>query len=488
MELNYKRTFGLVVLGIAGFHLAYQFKACSFLILLYLFCLAGLARQRTNRRAFYLGLAIGMLAYGPQLSCFYAIFGPAAIVLWLVLAFWIGLFGLLSRLCLVHCGPAIWLIVSPFLWTGLEYFRSELYFLRFTWLNAGFAFSEHVNTVPFSTLGVYGIGFVLMLAACAVHFWLMRVRARSASVETSEPLASNVQRIAALSWPPRAPAATGGLLATGALAVWTNGPLLRTQPPLETNGVAVAGIQMEFPGDPQVMTALNRVKKQCPQAPLIVLSEYTFTDPLPDYVRKWCRENQRYLIVGGKDFVTDQKFFDTAFVIDPRGEVVFRQAKSVPIQFFNDGLPAREQALWNSPWGKIGICICYDLSYSQVADRLVRLGAQALIVPTMDVIDWGKHEHELHARVAPVRAAEYGLPIFRVASSGISQLIERRGAVLASAPFPGEEAIVSGWLDIGPVGRIPLDRVWARVAVAVTVLFVASLMIGALKLKLSRQR
>jgi apolipoprotein N-acyltransferase len=54
----------------------------------------------------------------------------------------------------------------------------------------------------------------------------------------------------------------------------------------------------------------------------------------------------------------------------------------------------------------IGICICYDLSYSRVTDRLLRLGAQALIVPTMDLIDWGRRQHELHARVAPMRAAE----------------------------------------------------------------------------------
>ena len=45
----------------------------------------------------------------------------------------------------------------------------------------------------------------------------------------------------------------------------------------------------------------------------------------------------------------------------------------------------------------------------------------------MDVADWGRHQHELHARVAPVRAAEYGIPIFRLASSGISQGVNRPG-------------------------------------------------------------
>ena len=91
------QTAALAAFGVIAFHLAYSFATCSFLILVYLFSVAALARQRTGRRAFYFGLTIGLLAYGPQLSCFYTIFGPAAVALWAVLAFWVGLFGLLAR-------------------------------------------------------------------------------------------------------------------------------------------------------------------------------------------------------------------------------------------------------------------------------------------------------------------------------------------------------------------------------------------------------
>jgi apolipoprotein N-acyltransferase len=155
------------------------------------------------------------------------------------------------------------------------------------------------------------------------------------------------------------------------------------------------------------------------------------------------------------------------FVISPAGEIVFRQGKKVPIQFIKDGLPAPEQKLWISPWGKIGICICYDLSYSRVTDRLVAQGAQALIVPTMDVVDWGKRQHELHARVAPLRAAEYGIPVFRVASSGISQLVDPRGRIVANAPCPGEGAMLSGILEMRARGHLPPDRWFAPFATAI---------------------
>ena len=143
----------------------------------------------------------------------------------------------------------------------------------------------------------------------------------------------------------------------------------------------------------------------------------------------------------------------------------------MPIQFFKDGLPAPEQKVWNSPWGKIGFCVCYDLSYTRVTDELVRQGAQLLIVPTMDVEDWGRHEHELHARVAPVRAAEYGIPIFRLASSGISQAVAGGGQVVAKAPFPGSGEILSAKLrlanawfaPVGPISRAGLRRHYRHV-------------------------
>ena len=88
----------------------------------------------------------------------------------------------------------------------------------------------------------------------------------------------------------------------------------------------------------------------------------------------------------------------------------------------------------------------------------VHQDTQALVVPTMDVADWGAAQHRLHARIAPVRAAEYGLPVFRVCSSGISQVVDARGCVRAYAPCPGQGAILAGVLDLGTPGQLPADR------------------------------
>ena len=433
--LNGRKAALLVLAAAVCFHAAYS-TPLALLIFGYVGCLIQLARLRTTRLAFYVGMAAGLLCFGAQLEFFWRIFGRASLVLWVILAFWIAVFTALMHVAYVRLGAyrAAWL--APFLWTGLEYFRCELYYLRFSWLNVGYALSGTRGI--FSALGVYGVGFI-------AAFWAALI------------LAGRFKLLI--------------LTFIGVLA-YTVMPMLFWKAS-SGSPVKVAGVQMEFPSDGEVTSNLRNLVKQYPAAQLVVLSEYTLDGPVPDKLKEWCRENGKYLIVGGKDPVPNDAYYDTAFVVGPTGEIVFKQAKSVPIQFFADGLPASEQKVWDSPWGKIGICICYDLSYRRVTDRLIRLGAQALIVPTMDVVDWGGHEHELHRRVAMTRAAEYGVPIFRVGSSGISQVVNCYGVEEATAPFPGDGATLSADLRIGDAGRLPLDRFLAPLSVAVTAAFIS---------------
>ena len=238
--------------------------------------------------------------------------------------------------------------------------------------------------------------------------------------------------------------------------------------PVSGQGVAVAGVQLEFKTEAEVLAALDRLIEIQPESELLVLCEYAFDGPIPERTKEWCRQHKRYLVAGGKDLASGSDFYDTAFVVGPDGNIVFRQGKSVPVQFMKDGLPAVSQQLWDSPWGKIGICICYDLSYTRVTDKLIRMGAQALVVPTMDIKNWGKHQHELHARVAQVRAVEYGVPIFRVASSGISQLVNNRGHTDARADFPGESEMLAGRLVPRKPGSLTIDRYLAPTSTAVS--------------------
>jgi apolipoprotein N-acyltransferase len=431
----------LAVGAIVAFHLAFAWRATGFFYFAYLACLFNMAciGHRNARHAFYAGFQIGLGTLGVQMGFLWTIFHGTAVPLWCVLAFWPGVFVALGHWTQLRWGRATgsWLI--PTIWFGIEYFRGELYFLRFSWFNAGYATADSLTFHPLHGLGMYGTGFVMIL------------------------IAAQLGRLTGMK---RGLAYTA---TTAALGLVLN--LSTDQKPSATipsgYGPEVAGMQLEFPFAPELPSHLDKLVLSNPRAELLILSEYTLDGPVTPAIQAWCSANGRYLVIGGKKPAPSGGYYNTAFVVSPKGEVVFSQAKAVPIPFFADGLPAESQSVWQSPWGKIGICICYDLTHSRVTDRLVRLGAQALIVPTMDVEDWGARQHQLHARVAPVRAAEYGIPLLRVASSGISQLVDVGGRVTASAPFPGQGAMLAGRLEMGAPGRLPLDRVLGPVAAAV---------------------
>jgi apolipoprotein N-acyltransferase len=428
--------------AVACFHLAYEYAVCAPLIIGFLHALFRLAHVSQRRDAMFLGWMIGLLIYGPQLAFFWTIFGAAAISLWFVLGTWLAAYLVLQRFVLLRLNARWARLAAPLLWIGLEYFRSELYYLRFSWLNVGYVFSAFPDWALLRHLGMYGIGFLLML------------------------LAANL---------PRGRKRYPTLLVAGAVAVILTVTLRGNHPP-SLQQVKIAGVQLEFQADDDIRKALDALHREHPDAQLIVLSEYTFDGPVPSWMKEWCAMHRRYLVVGAKDYLDakETQFHNTAFVIGPEGQIVFQQAKAVPIQFFSDGQPATEQRVWNSPWGRLGICVCYDLSYTRVTDELIRQGAQGIIVPTMDVQEWGERQHRLHGRVAPVRAAEYGVPIFRLCSSGISQAVRADGHVLATASFPGQGEMIATTMTLADGGgRLPLDRwlVWPSVLFAVLISF-----------------
>ena len=50
-----------------------------------------------------------------------------------------------------------------------------------------------------------------------------------------------------------------------------------------------------------VVPWLGPMLAKFPDADVFVLSEYTFTGPVPDRIKAWCRKNRKYLVVGGED-------------------------------------------------------------------------------------------------------------------------------------------------------------------------------------------
>ena len=413
----------LILVACGSSILAFSFPIMGGFIFIYPISIILLSQRCTLKSSLYLGFVIGLLTTAYHLFFFSGIFGPLAFLLWSVLGIWLSLFSASANLAFKRFGSKAYFLM-PFFWLFFEYFRSEIYVLKFSWLAPGMALSHRYWNF-LASYGFYGATFLVLTLFSAMQMW--RSSRRFSMI----------------------------LLIIG-MVILGNVPTPYSE---IKSGPIVSGIQMEHLNRGAVLNGLNKLITHKPETQLVVLSEYTFRNGVSDIFRDWCKLHNCYLMVGSTDPLSDGKFRNTVFVIDPQGKTVFKQGKSVPIQFFRDGEPANSQEIWNSPWGKIGIAICYDLSYTKVIDRLVEKGAEMLIIPTMDSADWGAYQHNIHSFLAPVRAREYQIPIFRLASSGVSQVVSDGGLVLKFAPYPGRGAIISSHLMYrSGGGSVPMVR------------------------------
>ena len=161
----------LATASAVAFHTAFLVPALFPLVIVQLSCLFALRRLATPRQAFYLGLMAGMGVYPVQMGFLWSIFGAAALPLWLILAVFYGLFVLALQRVEFHWGSPWTLTLAPVLWCGIEYFRSEVWWLRFSWFTSGTCIPSDALGL-LRVFGVYGSGMLAALAGAASCRWI----------------------------------------------------------------------------------------------------------------------------------------------------------------------------------------------------------------------------------------------------------------------------------------------------------------------------
>ena len=114
-----------------------------------------------------------------------------------------------------------------------------------------------------------------------------------------------------------------------------------------------------------------------------------------DYSYKFLSEiskrNNIYLIAGSIPEKEDNNIYNTSYVFNRQGEKIAKHRK---IHLFDidiknkqtfresDTLSAGDKVtVFDSEFGKIGLCICYDFRFPEIARLMVDKGAKAIIVP-----------------------------------------------------------------------------------------------------------
>lgn len=185
------------------------------------------------------------------------------------------------------------------------------------------------------------------------------------------------------------------------------------------------------------------------------------------FFRNLARETGTWIMTGTLGcLLPDGRVANRAFVIDPQGEIKARYDK---IHMFDVDLaggesyresatyrPGEQAVVAPTPWGGLGLTICYDVRFAYLYRALAKAGASIITVPAAFTVPTGRaHWHVL----LRARAIETGAFILAPAQTGIhdggrgtyghSVIISPWGEVLADA---GEEpGIILADLDLSKV-------------------------------------
>lgn len=194
--------------------------------------------------------------------------------------------------------------------------------------------------------------------------------------------------------------------------------------------LSLAALQLELCVEDNlslVEKEIDLVKKRFPWIQMVVLPELCTFGPSPDLAvkmpgevescfREAAKKNDIWLIPGSIFERDGQDVYNTAPVINPKGEVVARYRKQYPFLPYEKGVTAGNKfVVFDIPGaGRIGLIICYDQWFPETVRTLAWMGAEAVICPTLtNTID-----REVELSIARSNAATNQLYFLNLNSAG----------------------------------------------------------------------
>jgi apolipoprotein N-acyltransferase len=177
-----------------------------------------------------------------------------------------------------------------------------------------------------------------------------------------------------------------------------------------------------------------------PRPDIVVLPEYSFvTDPMRQpkllaKLRNVAQTNGSYLLFGAKDEQNardDTTFRNTAYLFAPDGSEAGRHVKIHLVHFLKDGISGTTARALSTPLGRLGVSICFDNDYPDVARRLAADGAEVFLVPNAEPLEWGDVEPTQHRLLFQMRAAENGRWLARADVAGGTSVVAPNGQTTA---------------------------------------------------------
>ena len=444
---------------------------------------------RSGRAAFGHGMALGVCYLG-VMAYWIVVFaghliGPALSLLgWALVtayqAFYLGIWALGAQWLKQHPNPWAWRLGVPALWAAVEWWR-QAGTLGLGW--GDLAYTQHL-ALPVLQItkltGIWGLAFLIVLVNTAGATHLPRfagtppetgggrgpdteIKRIPDRVSFSSRFGRSTREAGEVGFPLLTAALLLAALAYGFIAI--HAEHLR---PSFTAAALQGNIDQNVPQDPAYTARVTRTfVGQSREAArrgtrLVVWPETAYPGflqsptPARQAVAAEAVQNRQAALIGGVEYdAGTRKNANSLFVMDVQGRVTgsYQKRQLVPFGEFVPGrrwLPSLEalhvtgldmQAgadtqplLDGGPGiGKIGATICFESSYPRFLREQVARGAGLLVVSTDDTWFGRTAAARQHSAIAAVRACEADRYLVRSAATGISQVIDPTGRVLAEA-------------------------------------------------------
>ncbi|MGL5753720.1 MAG: carbon-nitrogen hydrolase family protein [Paraclostridium sp.] len=109
------------------------------------------------------------------------------------------------------------------------------------------------------------------------------------------------------------------------------------------------------------------------------------------YLSKLAKKYNIYLVAGSMPEVDEHnKIYNTSYVFDRNGDLIGKHRKihlfdmQINDKFIKESntiTPGSDITVFDTEFGKFGLCICYDLRFTDIFNIMVAKGAKAIIVP-----------------------------------------------------------------------------------------------------------
>lgn len=129
----------------------------------------------------------------------------------------------------------------------------------------------------------------------------------------------------------------------------------------------------------------------------------TIPGPATEFFSEIAKKHHIYFIPGSiyefDESLPEGKFYNTAVVFNPEGELIAKYRKMTPWRPGEDAAePGREYCVFDIPERntKVGLQICYDLNYPEISRNETLMGAEVLVKITLDPEELFKLNQHIH--------------------------------------------------------------------------------------------